>query len=93
MKAMWNDALLAESENTIVVEGNQYFPHDTIKKEFFRQSGTKTTCSWKGIASYYSVIVNGKTNNDCAWYYPEPSDAAKQIKNYVAFWNGVKIVK
>lgn len=93
MKALWNDVLLAESENTIVVEGNQYFPHDAIKKEFFKQSGTKTTCSWKGIASYYSVIVNGKTNNDCAWYYPEPSDAAKQIKNYVAFWNGVKIVK
>ncbi|QLH09023.1 DUF427 domain-containing protein [Candidatus Nitrosotenuis sp. DW1] len=93
MKAVWNDTVLAESENTVVVEGNQYFPHDAIKVEFFKKSGTKTTCSWKGIASYYSVTVNGKTNTDCAWYYPEPSDAAKQIKNYVAFWNGVKVVK
>lgn len=93
MKAVWNDSVLAESEDTIVVEGNQYFPHDAIKKEFFKKSETKTTCSWKGVASYYSVTVNGKTNNDCAWYYPEPSDAAKQIKDYVAFWNGVKIVK
>ncbi|WP_042686629.1 DUF427 domain-containing protein [Candidatus Nitrosotenuis chungbukensis] len=93
MKAVWNDAVLAESEDTVVVEGNQYFPHDAIKMEFFKKSSTKTTCSWKGVASYYSVTVNGKTNPDCAWYYPEPSDAAKQIKNYVAFWNGVRIVK
>ncbi len=92
MKAIWNGVVLAESEKTIVVEGNHYFPPDSIKPEFFKKSETKTVCGWKGVASYYSVRVADRTNKDCAWYYEEPTDAAKQIKNYVAFWNGVKII-
>ena len=92
MKAVWNDAVLAQSEKTILVEGNHYFPPDSIRKEFFKESEMHTMCGWKGMASYYSVIANGKTNKDCAWYYPDPTDAAKNIKDYVAFWNGVKIV-
>lgn len=92
MKAVWNDAVLAESSETIVVEGNHYFPPDSIKQDFFTKSDTHTMCGWKGMASYYSVIANGKTNRDCAWYYPDPTDAAKKIKGYVAFWNGVKVV-
>ena len=91
MKAIWNGQVLAESDETVVVEGNQYFPPDSIKKEFFRKSNTKTTCPWKGLASYYSLEVNGGVNQDAAWYYPEPSDAARQIKDHVAFWKGVKI--
>jgi len=93
MKAVWNDTILAESDQTVLVEGNHYFPPGSIKKEFFTESATKTFCGWKGVASYYSVQVNGKTNKDCAWYYPEPSDAAKQIKDHVAFWNGVKVTR
>ena len=92
MKAIWNDAVLAQSDNTIMVEGNHYFPPGSIRKEFFKKSEMHTMCGWKGMASYYSVIANGKTNKDCAWYYPDPTDAAKNIKDYVAFWNGVKIV-
>lgn len=90
-KAIWNDVILAESEKTIVVEGNHYFPPETIKKEHFQKSSTNTVCPWKGAASYYTVIVNGETNHDAAWYYPNPSDAAAQIKNYVAFWRGVRV--
>ncbi len=74
-----------------MVEGNHYFPPQSVKKEFFKPSATHTTCPWKGLASYYSVDVNGQTNADAAWYYPQPKDAAKQIANYVAFWKGVKI--
>lgn len=92
MKAVWNDAVLAESDKTVVVEGNHYFPPDSIRRDLFTKSDTHTMCGWKGMASYYSVAVNGKTNRDCAWYYPDPTDAAKKIKNYVAFWNGVKVV-
>lgn len=92
MKAIWNDAVLAESDKTIVVEGNHYFPPDSINLDFFKKSDTNTLCGWKGMASYYSVLVNGKTNVDCAWYYPDPTDAAKKIKGYVAFWNGVKVI-
>lgn len=92
MKAIWKDIVLAESDQTIVIEGNHYFPHDAIKKEFFRKTDTKTICGWKGVANYFSVIVNGNTNNDCAWYYPEPTKDAEKIKNHVAFWKGVKII-
>jgi uncharacterized protein (DUF427 family) len=91
MKATWNNATLAESDNTIVIEGNHYFPPDSINKDYFQDSGTHTTCSWKGEASYYSVVANGETNRDAAWYYPDPKDAAKEIKNYVAFWRGVEV--
>lgn len=92
-KAVWNDTVIAESETFINIEGNVYFPPETIKKEYFKESATHTTCPWKGEANYYNLEVNGKSNPDAAWYYPTPKDAAKQIKNYVAFWKGVKIEK
>jgi uncharacterized protein (DUF427 family) len=91
MKATWETTLLAESDKTIVIEGNHYFPPEAIKKEYFRASDTHSTCPWKGLASYYHVDAGGKVNQDAAWYYPEPKEAAKQIKNYVAFWRGVKV--
>jgi uncharacterized protein (DUF427 family) len=91
MRALWNNAVLAQSDNTIVVERNHYFPPDSINREYFRESNTHTTCPWKGQASYYDVVVGGEANKDAAWYYPEPKEAAKQIKNYVAFWKGVKV--
>ena len=81
MKAMWNETVIAESDDTIVVEGNHYFPQESIKKEFFEESGTHTRCFWKGVASYYNVVVNGDINKDAAWYYPEPKEAAGAIKN------------
>ncbi len=90
-KATWNGVTLAESKNCIVIEGNQYFPPDSVKREYFKESSTHTTCPWKGLASYYTVEVDGKANTDAAWYYPEPKDAAKEIKNYVAFWRGVNV--
>jgi uncharacterized protein (DUF427 family) len=90
-KALWNNAVLAQSDNTIVVERSHYFPPDSINREYFRESNTHTTCPWKGQASYYDVVVGGEANKDAAWYYPEPKEAAKQIKNYVAFWKGVKV--
>ena len=89
-KATWNGVLLAASDRCEVVEGNQYFPPDAINQAYFKESDTHTVCSWKGTASYYDVVVNGQTNKDAAWYYPEPKDAAKQIKGYVAFWHGVR---
>ena len=82
---------LAESENTIVVEGNHYFPPDKIHREFFKESDTHTTCPWKGEASYYDIIAAGAANKDAAWYYPEPKAAAAEIKGYIAFWHGVKV--
>lgn len=91
MKAIWNNEIIAESDDTVVVEGNHYFPPNTIKKEFFKESETHTVCPWKGTASYYTVEVNGEENKDAAWYYPETSELAKNIKGYVAFWNGVKV--
>mgnify|MGYP000085198469 FL=1 len=91
MKAIWNGEVIAESNNTVVVEGNHYFPHDSIKKEYYHASNTQSNCPWKGLASYYTVEVNGSENPDAAWYYPETSELAKGIKNYVAFWKGVKI--
>jgi uncharacterized protein (DUF427 family) len=91
MKAMWNGAVLAESDRTVVVEGNHYFPPDAIRTEYFRPSDTHTVCGWKGTASYYTVEVDGKQNPDAAWYYPEPKDAARQIAGFVAFWKGVTV--
>ena len=91
MKATWHGAVLAESDDTVVVEGNHYFPPDSVKREHFRESEKHTVCPWKGTASYYDVVVGGETNKDAAWYYPQPKDAAKQIKDRVAFWRGVKV--
>ena len=90
MKAIWNDAVLAESDETIVVEGNHYFPPDSVNREYLRESDKHSTCPWKGLASYYDVDVDGKVNKDAAWYYPAPKEAAKQITGYVAFWKGVQ---
>ncbi len=92
MKAIYKNTILAESNDTIVIEGNHYFPPDSIKKEYFQESDTYSTCPWKGKAGYYNTIVNGEINRDSAWYYPEPKEAAKEIKNYVAFWKGVEVV-
>ncbi len=91
MKAIWKEATVAESDKTIVIEGNHYFPPETIIKEHFQPSDTHTTCPWKGEASYYNVVVNGEVNKDAAWYYPDPKAAAAEIKDYVAFWKGVKV--
>ena len=90
-RAVWNGVVLAESERCEVVEGNQYFPSDSIKRTYFKESGTHTVCPWKGTASYYDVVVNGQANKDAAWYYPNPKEAAKQIKDHVAFWHGVQV--
>ena len=91
MKAIWNKTSLAESNDTVVVEGNHYFPPESIKREYFQESATHTTCPWKGEASYYNVVVDGQVNRDAAWYYPDPKPAAAEIKNRVAFWRGVKV--
>jgi len=91
MKAVFNNVIIAESDDTILVEGNHYFPPQSLKKEYFTASDHKSTCPWKGLASYYSVNVDGKTEIDAAWYYKSPSEAAKQIKDHVAFWKGVKV--
>ena len=93
MKAIWNGEVIAESNETVVVEGNHYFPPDAINTAFFKPSDTHTTCPWKGQASYYTLEVNGSENSDAAWYYPEVSELAKKIKGYVAFWKGVEIVE
>jgi uncharacterized protein (DUF427 family) len=90
-KAIWNNTVIAESDKTIVVEGNHYFPPDSIKKEYFKNSHTHTTCSWKGEASYFSIEVNGQENKDAAWFYPTAKDAAKNIEGYIAFWRGVTV--
>lgn len=91
MRAIWKDTVLAESDATIVVEGNQYFPADSLRKELFRPSETHTTCGWKGVASYYDVVVGSEINRDAAWYYPQTKAEAKSIEGYVAFWKGVKV--
>jgi uncharacterized protein (DUF427 family) len=91
MKATWNGATLAESDDTIVVEGNHYFPPDSISAEFFRDSAAHTICGWKGEASYKTIVVDGEENADAAWYYPEPKEAAAEIKDRFAFWHGVKV--
>lgn len=92
MKAIWNDEVLAESDETVIVEGNHYFPPQAINQEYFQESSSHTICSWKGTASYYDVVVNGDVNRNAAWYYPSTSPAAKNIEGYVAFWHGVRIV-
>jgi len=90
-KAIWNGTVLAESDRTVEVEGNQYFPPDAVRREHLRDSATHTTCPWKGIASYYDVVVDGQVNRDAAWYYPQPKEAARQIAGHVAFWHGVRV--
>jgi uncharacterized protein (DUF427 family) len=90
-KAVWNGVVLAESDNTEIVEGNHYFPLDAVNLNYFQESSKQTTCPWKGRASYYTVKVNGQENVDAAWYYPEPKDAAKNITGHIAFWRGVKV--
>jgi uncharacterized protein (DUF427 family) len=92
-KATWEGAVLAESSSPVEVEGNLYFPPEAVKTQYFKPSDKHTTCPWKGQASYYHVDVNGKRNDDAAWYYPEPKSAAQEIKGHVAFWKGVKVEK
>jgi len=91
MKAIWNNEIIAESNKTIVVEGNQYFPPDSIHENFFESSETHSVCPWKGDASYKTLLVNGEKNPDAVWYYPKPKQAAAEIQGYFAFWKGVKI--
>ena len=90
-RAVWKGKVLAESGETVVVEGNQYFPADSIDRQYFRQSDYTSVCGWKGTASYYDVVVDGEVNKDAAWYYPEPKEAAAQITGAVAFWKGVEV--
>ncbi|NNG12184.1 MAG: DUF427 domain-containing protein [Halobacteria archaeon] len=92
MKAVWNGVVIAESDRTLIVEGNHYFPPDSVRREYLESSGTHTTCPWKGMASYFNIVVAGRTNPDAAWYYPEPKPAAHDIRDYVAFWKGVDII-
>jgi uncharacterized protein (DUF427 family) len=91
MKANWHNTVLAESDHTVVVEGNHYFPADAISEQYFQKSSTHTTCPWKGEASYYDLVVDGNVNKDAAWYYPDPKPAAAEIKDRIAFWRGVKV--
>jgi uncharacterized protein (DUF427 family) len=91
VQAVWNGAVLAESDRTIVVGGNHYFPPEDINREYLEASGKHTVCPWKGTASYYDVVVDGERNRAAAWYYPRPSRAAAQLKGHVAFWHGVKV--
>lgn len=93
MKAIWNGTVIAESNDTVVVDGNHYFPRDAVKSEFLAPSDTTTVCGWKGTANYYSLTVAGSTNTDAAWYYADPKDAAKEIEGRVAFWKGVEVVE
>jgi len=90
-RALWNGVVVAESDQTVVVEGNHYFPPDSINKQYFRPSDHHTICSWKGTAKYYTIEANGQVNPNAAWYYPEPAPAAHQIAGYIAFWHGVKV--
>ena len=92
MKAIWNNAVIAESDDTVVVEGNHYFPPDSIARPFFSASPTTSVCGWKGTAHYYNIDVNGQRNGDAAWYYPDPKPDADSIRGRVAFWKGVQIV-
>jgi uncharacterized protein (DUF427 family) len=91
MKAVWKGRVIAESNHTVLLEGNHYFPEESVNMEYLEKSNSHTTCPWKGEASYYSIRVNESINPDSAWYYPHPSDLAKNIKGYMAFWKGVKI--
>jgi uncharacterized protein (DUF427 family) len=91
MKATWNGAVVAQSDDTVVVEGNHYFPAASLKREFVTFSNHRTNCAWKGQASYYSLLVNGEANIDAVWYYPDPKPEAEMVRDRVAFWKGVKI--
>ncbi len=93
MKAIWNNTVIAESDDTKVVENNHYFPAESLKREYFKDSQTHTSCPWKGLASYYTIEVDGQRNEDAAWYYPKASDLARQIEGRVAFWKGVEITE
>lgn len=90
MKAIWNNTVIAESSETVKLEGNYYFPPGSVITHFLRDSSTHTTCSWKGEASYYDIVIDDSINHDAAWYYPEPKQEALNIKNYIAFWHGVE---
>jgi len=92
-KAIWNGAVIAESERTEIVEGNHYFPPEALRTEYFRPSDTRTVCPWKGVAHYYTVVADGKTNADAAWYYPDPKPAARNIAGRIAFWKGIRVEK
>jgi uncharacterized protein (DUF427 family) len=89
--ATWNGAVIAESDKTVVVEGNHYFPADSVNKQYLQSSTTTSRCPWKGLANYYSLVVDGKTNEDAAWYYAEPSNAAANVKGHIAFWKGADV--
>lgn len=91
-KAIWNGVVIAESDDTVIVEGNHYFPAGAIKHEYFVESRHHTICPWKGTASYYDIVVDGETNRAAAWYYPSPKPAAEQITDRVAFWHGVQVI-
>ncbi len=93
MKAIWNDEVIAESDETVVVEGNHYFPLDSVNDAFLKPSDTNYECSWKGTANYYTLLVAGAENPDAAWYYANPKEAAQEIAGRIAFWNGVQIVE
>jgi len=93
MKAIWNKQVIAESNDTVNVEGNAYYPIESVNKDFLKASDTQTVCHWKGTASYYTLQVDGKTNEDAAWYYPEPRPLADSIRGRVAFWKGVEVVR
>jgi uncharacterized protein (DUF427 family) len=90
-RAIWKGAVIAESDRCVTIEGNAYFPLASVRPEHLRDSAKHTTCPWKGVASYYDVVVGDEVNRDAAWYYPEPKDAAKQIRDHVAFWRGVTV--
>jgi uncharacterized protein (DUF427 family) len=91
-KAIWNDTVIAESDKTIIVEGNHYFPPESVNQAYLRSNDEHTVCHWKGEAGYYDIVVNGETNPGAAWYYPQPKNAAKHVENRIAFWRGVKVV-
>lgn len=93
MKAIWNDQVLAESNEIIVIENNHYFPPPSINLQYFTKSETTSICPWKGTANYYTITVNGENNIDAAWYYPSPKEAANEITGYIAFWNDVKVTE
>jgi uncharacterized protein (DUF427 family) len=93
MRAVWKDIVLAESDSTVVVEGNHYFPADSLKREYFVPSDTRPSCPWKGLAHYYSIVTTSGTNTDAAWYYPAPKPAASAIEGRVAFWRGVAVTE
>ena len=93
MRAIWKGTILAESGSTVIVEGNHYFPPDSVRRENLRPSSTTTVCPWKGTAHYYNVVVGEEENHDAAWYYPDPKQAAAEIKDHLAFWNGVDVLE